>query len=107
MTDKQFKIAFTSAGAWFIALYAKVVMSRIDELNFNKEFKKQFITSIYNDGNGPDKVENGTNVRVNSLMRIINSKRLDEALRKIVCSENVRRYFKEAVETAEELLGET
>ena len=104
MTDKQFNDAFTAAGAWFIALYSEVVIGNIERLNYDKDYKKQFIQNIYNDGNGPDKDESGTNVRINSLMRVINGGRIIEALEKIVNSKRVAKDFKEAIVEAEKLL---
>ncbi|HEY9059214.1 MAG TPA: hypothetical protein VIO64_01740 [Pseudobacteroides sp.] len=104
MTDKQFDDAFTAAGAWFVGLYSEVVLANIEKLNDDREFKKQFIQSIYSKGNGPDKNETGTNVRVNSLMRIINSRRIIEALEKIIDSSRVKKDFPEAVIEANKLL---
>ena len=105
MTDKQFDDAFTAAGAWFIGLYADVVMVKIENLNTDKDFKKTFIQNIYNNGKGPDKNETGTNVRVNSLMRIINGGRIIEALKKITDSARVKKDFPQAVVEAKILLN--
>ena len=104
ISDKQFIQAYRSAGLWFVALYMEAFILRYDELQ--DDIKKIYITSeIYNNGNGPDKDEGGTRTRVNSLLRIIDSGRIIEALEVAANSSRLKSDFPNAVKTAVELLS--
>jgi hypothetical protein len=104
ISDKQFVQAYRSAGLWFVALYMEAFILRFDELQ--DEIKKMYmITEIYDNGDGPDKDEGGTRTRVNSLLRIIESGRIIEALEVAAESSRLMTDFPNAVRTAIELLN--
>ena len=88
ITDRQFRIACESAGLKFIVDNAKRFASEIEKIN-HLTYKKKIIDEIYNNGNGPDSKETGTETRVNCLIRIINSGRLDEAIKKASVSKKL------------------
>lgn len=104
ISEKQFINAYRSAGLWFVALYMEAFLLRIDELKDNV-LKTNLIEEIYNNGeNAFDKEINGTRTRVNSLLRIIESGRVIEALEVAVGSISLIRNFPSAVDTAMNLI---
>lgn len=104
ITYLQFEQAYRSAGGWFLALYMEAFLLRIKDLNNDLDNKKKLIDEIYNNGDGPDNDRSGTITRVNAMMRIINGKRVMDALEKAAFSEKLLNEFYEAYETANVLI---
>lgn len=96
ITDKQFEDAFTAAGGWFIITQFEVIY------NWNGR-KSDLVDRIFLQGF--DKSRTGTNTRVSSLLRIIESGRSKEALEKIRDSKRINSIHPEAESMAKELLN--
>lgn len=93
--DKQFEDSFTAAGGWFFLTQYEII------LNWGGT-KSSLVDEIYK--KGFDSKTTGTNTRVSSVLRIINSKRDKEALLKIRDSKAINRLHPEAFQIATDLL---
>ena len=95
MNDKQFDDAFTAAGGWFI-------LTQFEEITeWNKE-KSELVDYMFT--KGFDAKRAGTNTRVSSTLRIIESGRGKEALEKIRDSATINRIHPEARNLAQEII---
>jgi hypothetical protein len=104
ISKKQFINAYRSAGLWFVGLYMEAFLIRIDELRDNIQ-RTKLIEEIYDNGeNAFDRDIGGTRTRVNSLKRIIEAGRVNEALEEVIKSNRVTRENPEAVKRAKDLL---
>lgn len=96
ITDKQFDDAFTAAGGWFFLTQFELIKSW-------SGIKADLVNLIYT--MGFDSKKTGSNTRVSSTVRIINSGRDKEALIKIRDSKSINREHPEAEKIASELLS--
>jgi len=94
LNDKQFEDAYTAAGAWFVVKYIDEVKKNIEKFN-NTTYKNKFIEDIFNNGNGPDSKLSGTRTRVNSIIRIVKSDCINEALKKAINSNRLKNEIRE------------
>lgn len=95
ITDKQFEDAFTTAGGWFFLTQYEII------INWN-DTKSTLVDELFK--KGFDSKRTGTNTRVASILRIIESKRDKEALMKIRDSKSINRQHPEAFDIATELI---
>ena len=96
ITDKQFDDAFTAAGGWFFLTQFELIKSWAGS-------KAELVDLIYS--KGFDAKRTGSNTRVSSSLRIINSGRGEESLIKIRDSRSINREHPEAKQMASELLS--
>lgn len=79
MNEQQMLRCIKSAGVWFVAKYGGECLDRIDQLNYDNDFKRAYIAKIYLDERC-DSAIRGTNTRVYSLLKIINAGRINQAM---------------------------
>ena len=104
ISEKQFKIAYRSAGLGFVGCYMEAFLLRMDELQ-DKLLKKKLIEEIYDNGeNTFDKKIGGTITRVNCLLRIIEAGRVVEALEIVASSKYLLKINPYPVSEAKSLL---
>ena len=103
INDEQFERAYRSAGLWFVGEYMELFLSRINELRDDVS-KNKIIEELYNDGNGFDKKISGTRTRVNSLLRIIESGRVEDALKVVISSPKIQGDYENVFIKSKELL---
>jgi hypothetical protein len=96
ITDKQFEDAFTAAGGWFFLTQFELIKAWVGN-------KSELVDMIYS--KGFDAKRTGSNTRVSSSIRIIDSGRGKEALVKIRDSKLINRQHPEAEQMASELLS--
>ncbi|TSI10769.1 hypothetical protein [Lysinibacillus sp. BW-2-10] len=78
--DSKIDRAIRSAGKSFLAYNLGELLNRIDELN-DKNRKKKVIESLYLNQQGfYDKDISGTNIRVNTALKIISSNKVEDVL---------------------------
>lgn len=82
ITDKQFEDAFTAAGGWFI-------LSQFKKIHNWTGSKSDLVDELFKEGF--DAKRTGTNTRVSSVIRIIDSNRGKEALIKIRDSKMINK----------------
>ena len=95
MTDKQFNDAFTAAGGWFLLSQFETIADWIGS-------KAALIDHLYT--KGFDAKPSGTSARVSSVLRLIDEKRVEDAIVKCRDSKNINRVHPEARQMAEDIL---
>ncbi len=95
ITDKQFDDAFTAAGGWFI-------LTQFEKIHNWTGNKSDLVDELFKAGF--DAKRTGTNTRVSSVIRIIDSNRGKEALIKIRDSKMINKAHPDAEEKANELI---
>ena len=95
ITDKQFEDAFTAAGGWFILTQFEIIHNWVGN-------KSDLVDELFKEGF--DAKRTGTNTRVSSVIRIIESNRGKEALIKIRDSKMINKAHPDAEEKAMKLI---
>ena len=95
ITDKQFEDAFTAAGGWFFLTQFELIKTWAGS-------KAELVDLVYS--KGFDSKRTGSNTRVSSALRMINSGRENDALIKIRDSKRINKEHPEAEQIAIKLL---
>lgn len=95
ITDKQFEDDFTAAGGWFF-------LTQFEKIHNWTGNKSELVDELFKEGF--DAKRTGTNVRVSSVIRIIEGNRGKEALIKIRDSKVINKAHSDAQERANELI---
>ena len=95
MTDKQFNDAFTAAGGWFVLTQYETIADWAGE-------KPDLIDHLF--AQGFDARRSGTVTRVNSVLRMIDENRIEDAIIKCRDSKIINRQHPDAFQRAEEIL---
>ena len=104
MDDSKMLSDIKSAGGWFVGEYATTIFEKFDQLKSDKDFKAAFIKQIFRD-RGRDSDLGGTRTRVNALMRIIERRKLIEALEYIVASDSINKNDPNAIRSAVQMIN--
>jgi hypothetical protein len=104
MDDAKMLSDIKSAGGWFVAEYAALIVERNNRLRNDKGYKAAFVQQIFRES-GRDSELGGTRTRVNALLRIMERHELIKALEYVIGSDNINRNEPDAVKNARQTLN--
>ena len=95
----ELKRVCRSAGLWYVGAFMIEFLMQQDKWS-NPDTKNDCVEYMYRECGGTDSDINGTRVRVNSVIRIIESRRVEEALELVLAADDRKLGCSEAKENA-------
>ena len=81
----ELKVVCRNAGLWYVGSFM-LEFIKLKELWSNPDTKSNFIQYMFNEYSGIDDDISGTTTRVNAMIRIIESRKVEDALRLVLDS---------------------
>jgi len=103
MEDKELIRNIELAGDWFLGEYAMLVIENYYNLMNSKDYKSKFVKDLFKKS-GYDNDYAATRLRVNSVLHIIESEKMVEALQYIINSDILAQEDPKAFEMAKDTL---
>lgn len=99
----ELKAVCRNAGLWYVGSFMVEYIKRKDEWK-NKDTKQEFIKSMFTNYEGIDSDISGTTTRANAMIRIIESRKVEDALALVLEANNSKLGCTASKENAREVL---
>ena len=99
----ELKDVCRTAGLWYVGSFM-LEFIKMKELWSNPDTKSNFIQYMFNEYSGIDDDISGTTTRVNAMIRIIESKKVEDALRLVLDANDSKLGYVESKENAKATL---